>query len=80
VLDITTHKRKDEDKQNKKSQHNMCWTPPHIREKTKTNKTKNTTQYVLDDNHAQDKRRRQTKQKNNTICVGRLHAEDKRRR
>ena len=49
MLDITTHKRKDEDKQNKKSQHNMCWTPPHIREKTKTNKTKNTTQYVLDD-------------------------------
>ena len=27
------------------------------------NNTKNTTQYVLDDNHAQDKRRRQAKQK-----------------
>jgi hypothetical protein len=27
----------------------MCWTPPYTRKKTKTNKTKNTTQYVLDD-------------------------------
>ena len=26
----------------------MCWTLPQIREKKKTNKTKNTTQYVLD--------------------------------
>jgi DNA-binding protein len=26
----------------------MCWTPAHTRQKRKTNKTKNTTQYVLD--------------------------------
>ena len=26
----------------------MCWTPLYTRHKTKTNKTKNTTQYVLD--------------------------------
>jgi hypothetical protein len=31
-----------------KNQHNMCWIPPCTRQKTKTNKTKNTTQYVLD--------------------------------
>ena len=48
MLDDTTHKKKDEDKQNKKTQHNMCWTTPYTRQKTKTNKTKNTTQYVLD--------------------------------
>ena len=30
------------------TQHNMCQTPPHTRHKTKTNKTKYTTQYVLD--------------------------------
>ena len=32
-----------------KTQHNMCWTPPYTRQKTKNNKTNNTTQYVLDD-------------------------------
>ena len=33
---------------NQKEQYNMCWTPLHPRPKTKTNKAKNTTQYVLD--------------------------------
>ena len=28
---------------NKKTQHNMCWTPLYTRHKTKTNKTKTTT-------------------------------------
>jgi hypothetical protein len=31
-----------------KTQHNMCWTQTYTRQKTKTNKTNNTTQYVLD--------------------------------
>ena len=31
-----------------KTQHNMCWTSPYTRQKMMTNKTKNTTQYVLD--------------------------------
>jgi predicted membrane protein len=30
------------------TQHNMCWTPLYTRNKTKTNTTKHTTQYVLD--------------------------------
>jgi hypothetical protein len=28
----------------------MCWTPPYTRHKTKRNKTKSTTQYMLDAN------------------------------
>ena len=47
-MDTTIHQTQDEDKQNKKSQHNMCWTQLYTRHKTETNKTKNTTQYVLD--------------------------------
>jgi hypothetical protein len=31
-----------------KIQHNMCWTPSYTRHGMKTNKAKNTTQYVLD--------------------------------
>jgi len=38
------------------------------------NKTKNTTQFLLD---TQDTRRRQTKQKHNTIYVGHLYAQKK---
>ena len=30
------------------TQHNMCWTPLYTRNKTKTNTTRDTTQYVLD--------------------------------
>ena len=37
----------EENKQSKK-QSNMCWTSPYTRHKTNTNKTKNTTQYLLD--------------------------------
>jgi hypothetical protein len=80
VLDTTTHKRKDEDKQNKKSQHNMCWTPPQIREKKKTNKTKNTTQYVVDDTMHKTKDEDKQNKTHNTICVGHHHAQDQRRR
>jgi hypothetical protein len=39
-------KRQRQPKQ--KTQHNMYWTTPYRRQKTKTIKTKNTTQYVLD--------------------------------
>jgi hypothetical protein len=42
----TQHKRRRPTKQI--TQHNMCWTTPYTRKKTKTNKPKNTTQYVLD--------------------------------
>ena len=35
-------------KTKQKTHHNMCWTPPYTGHKTKKNKTKNTTQYVLD--------------------------------
>jgi hypothetical protein len=31
MLDTTIHKTQDEDKQNKKTQHNICWTPPCTR-------------------------------------------------
>jgi hypothetical protein len=49
----------------------MCWTPPYTRKKTRTNKLKNTTQYVLDDTiHKKKEGDKQTK-KHNTICVGR---------
>jgi hypothetical protein len=45
---IGDHHTKDEDKKKptKNIQHNMCWTPSYTRHKTKTNKTKNTTQGV----------------------------------
>ena len=42
----------------------MCQTPPYTREKTKTNKAKNTTQYVLDTTI--DKRKDEDKQNHNT--------------
>jgi len=70
VLDTTIHKTKDEDKQNKKTQHNMCWTPPYKIQKTKTNKTKNTTQYVLDATIHKTKDEDKQNKKHNTICVG----------
>ena len=58
----------------------MCWTPPYTRKKTKTNKTKNTTQYVLDDTIQKTKDEDKQNKKHNTICVGDHHAQDKRRR
>ena len=39
----------------RKTQHNMCWTPLYTRHKTKTNKTKKTTQYVYGNKHKQRK-------------------------
>ena len=58
----------------------MCWTPSYTRHMTKTNKTKNTMQYVLDTiihkTHDEDKQNK----KHNTICVGHHHTQDKRRR
>ena len=42
----------------------MCQTPPYTREKMKTNKTKNTTQYVLD--ATIHKRKDEDKQNHNT--------------
>jgi hypothetical protein len=37
MLDTTIHKTQDEDKQNKKTQHNICWTPPYTRWRQKKN-------------------------------------------
>jgi hypothetical protein len=34
-----------------KTEHNMCWTPPYTRHKTKTNKTKNSTQKTKEINN-----------------------------
>jgi len=34
-----------QDTRRRQRKHNMCWTPPYTRYKTKTNKTKNTTQF-----------------------------------
>jgi hypothetical protein len=33
----------------------MCWTPPHTREKMKTNKTKNHNTICVGHHHTQDK-------------------------
>jgi hypothetical protein len=72
----TQDKRRRLGKQN--TQHNMCWTPPCTRPKTKTNKTNNTTQYVLDTTiHKTEDEDKQNK-KHNTICVGQHHTQDKR--
>ena len=61
-----------------KTQHNMCQTPPYTREKMKTNKTKNTTQYVLDTTiHKRKDEDKQNKQ-HNTICVRHHHTQEKR--
>ena len=58
----------------------MCWTPPCTRKKTKTTKTKNTTQYVLDDTIQKTKDEDHQNKKYNTICVGHHHTQDKRLR
>jgi hypothetical protein len=62
------------------TQHNMCWTTPYTRKKTKTNKPKNTTQYVLDDTIQKTKGEDKQSKKHNTICVGHHHSQDKRGR
>jgi hypothetical protein len=48
----------------------FCWTPPYTRHKTKTNKTKNTTQYVLDTTIHKTQDEDKQNKKHNTICVG----------
>ena len=57
----------------------MCWKPPYKRLKTKTDETKNTTQYVLETTiqKTQDEDRNK---KHSTICVGNHHTKDSRRR
>jgi hypothetical protein len=50
--------------------HNMCWTPPYTRHKTKTNKVKYTTQYVLDTTiHKAQDEDKQSKIHNTTLCM-----------
>jgi hypothetical protein len=70
----TQDQRRRQAKQN--TENNMCWTPPHTRPKTKTNKAKNTTQYVLDDTIHKNKDEDKQSKKHNTICVGHHHTQD----
>jgi hypothetical protein len=56
MLDTTIYKTQDEDKQNKKTQHNICWTPPYTRHKMKTNKTKKHNTIYAGYHHTQDTR------------------------
>jgi hypothetical protein len=58
----------------------MCWTPPYTRHKTKTNKTKNTPQYVLDTTIHKTQDEDKQNRKYNTIFVGHHHTQDTRRR
>ena len=57
----------------------MCWTTPYTRKKMKRNKTKDTTQCVLDDTIHKKKDEDKQNKKHNTICVGRHHTQEKRR-
>jgi hypothetical protein len=53
-----------------KAHPNMCWTPTYTGQKTKTNNTKSTTQYVLHTTiHSTQDEDKQYK-KHNPICVG----------
>ena len=56
----------------------MCQTPPYTREKMKTNKTKNTTQYVLYATIHKRKDEDKQNKKHNTICVRHHHTQEKR--
>ncbi len=58
----------------------MCWTQPCTRYKTKTNKTKNATQYVLDTTVHKIQDQDKQNKKHNTICVGHNHTQDTRPR
>jgi hypothetical protein len=55
-------------------------TTPCTRPKTKTSKIKHTTQYVLDTTMHKTKDEDKQNKTHNTICVGRPHAQDQRRR
>ena len=48
----------------------MCWTPPYTGHETKTNKIKNTPQYVLDTTIYRTRDEDKQNKKHNTICVG----------
>jgi hypothetical protein len=72
-----THHAQDEDKQITK--HNTICVG-HTMHKTKTNKTKNTTQYVLDTTMHKTQDEDKQNKKHNTICVGHNYAQDTRRR
>ena len=63
-----------------KAQTNMCWTPTYTGQKTKTNNTKSTTQYVLDTNIHRTQDEDKQYKKHNPICVGHQHTQDRRRR
>jgi UDP-2,3-diacylglucosamine pyrophosphatase LpxH len=54
VLCVLVYQRRRQTKQ--KTQHNMCWTSPHTREKIKTNKTKNHNTLCVGHYHTQEKR------------------------
>ena len=56
----------------------MCWTPPYTGHKT--NKTKNTPQYVLDTAIHKTQDEDKQNKKHTTICVGHRHTQDTRRR
>ena len=58
----------------------MCCTPLCIRHKTKTTKTKNTTQYGLYTTIHKTQDQDKQNKKHNTICVGHNHIQDTRRR
>ena len=62
------------------TQHNMCWTPLYTRNKTKTNTTRNTTQYVLDTTIYKKQDEDKYNKKHNTICVGHHYIQETRRR
>ena len=62
------------------TQHNMCWTPLYTRNKTKTNTTNNTTQYVLDTTIYKKQDEDKYNKRHNTIYVGHHYIQDTRRR
>ena len=58
----------------------MCWTPLYTRNKTKTNTTKHTTQYVLDTTINKKQDEDKYNKRHNTICVGHHYIQETRRR
>jgi hypothetical protein len=59
-----------------KTQHNICWTPSYTRHGVKTNKAKNTTQYVLDTIIHKTRDEEIQSKKYNTIYAGHHHTQD----
>ena len=58
----------------------MCWTQLCERYKPKTNKTKNTTQYMLNTTMHKTQDADKQNKKHNAICVEHHHTQDTRRR